>query len=51
MNNIFQQNMTIIAGGNAQNPNEKQLSADDKKKISDAYFKLYYGRPPCTCAR
>lgn len=43
MNDIFQQNMTIIAGDKAQNPNEKQLSADDKKKISDAYFKLYYG--------
>lgn len=47
----FQKNMTLIAGGNDPQAQEKQLSAEDKKKISDAYFKLYYSLTFAGCMR
>ena len=42
MNDAFEKNMQIIAGANLQNEQEKQLSAADKKKLSDNYFKLFF---------
>lgn len=42
MNNDFNQYMQIIAGASVQKSPEKKLTDADKKKISDAYFELFY---------
>lgn len=41
MNN-FEKHMQIIAGMDVSNDNKMQLSDTDKKRIGDAYFKLFY---------
>lgn len=38
----FNQAMQMVAGQNPQKKQEKELSAEDKKKISSAYFQLFY---------
>lgn len=42
MKDLFETNMRIIAGENLEKNQEKQLSDIDKKKITDAYFKLFF---------
>lgn len=42
MEDQFNQYMKIIAGENIQKKQEKVLSEADKKKISAAYFQLFY---------
>lgn len=42
MNDDFNKNMQIITGANPQNSTVKQLTDADKKKISDAYFSLFF---------
>lgn len=42
MNDNFQQAMTLVSGQTPQKAQEKQLTPEDKKKIYDAYFQLYY---------
>lgn len=42
MNDDFDKNMQIISGADVQKRNAVQLSAADKKKISDAYFKMFF---------
>lgn len=43
MDALLQQKMMIIAGENVQKSQEKQLAVADKKKLSDAYIKLFIG--------
>lgn len=43
MNNTFEQYMAVIAGGNIAKNQEKQLSAAEKKQISESYFKMFCG--------
>lgn len=38
----FNQAMQMVAGESQKKSQEKQLSAEDKKKISSAYFQLFY---------
>ena len=42
MEDKFNQYMKIIAGESIQKKQEKVLSEEDKKKISSAYFQLFY---------
>lgn len=42
MINAFDKNMQIITGNSIDDTKEKNLSKIDKKKISDAYFKLFF---------
>lgn len=42
MNDDFNKYMQIISGANLKKSQEKQLSDADRKKLSDAYFELFY---------
>jgi len=43
MNEIYEKNLHVIMGGTPQKHQQIQLTPDAKKKIQDAYFKMYYG--------
>ena len=42
MNEAFEKNMRIIAGENMHDNQSKQLSEQDKNKLSESYFKLFF---------